>query len=301
MYDHFYHLTTDPFGLNPDPRFCYSHPSYKKAMSYMRYALNRGEGFLLITGKPGTGKTTLVKDLIKGMENTGVLVTTLVTTQLEADDLLRSVAYSYNLPVENKDKATIIVLLKNYLATRKRHGHQTILVVDEAQDLSHGALEELRLLTNLELNFHPLLQIFLVGQPQLYKLLGSSDMEQLRQRITVATAMQPLSEQEVGEYVEHRLCVAGWHNDPEIRKEVYSMIYASSDGIPRRINQICSRLLLHGFVEEKHTLGREDIDSVLKELDEEQLSYTHKILETQTEPDQSRPAHTVTIPNRDLH
>ncbi|WP_455200957.1 ExeA family protein [Kaarinaea lacus] len=283
MYEKYYHLDSDPFALSPDPRFSYLHPSYKKAKTYIKFALERGEGFLLITGKPGTGKTTLVKEMLSDLDKTRFKVSTLVTTQLEADDLLRYVAYSYDLPVENANKATVIQRLKNYLIDRRRREQHTILIVDEAQDLSKGALEELRLLTNFEMDYIPLLQIFLVGQPQLFDLLGSSSMEQLRQRITVATAMQPLSVNEIENYIECRLTVAGWQHDPEINRNVYPLIYENTDGIPRRVNQICSRLLLHGFVEDKHELGIEDIEDVIKELNEEQISLSHTVLKSENE------------------
>jgi len=285
MYENFYHLDADPFGLNPDPRFSYSHPSYLKAKTYMSFALQRGEGFLLITGKPGIGKTTLIKELIKDLDPGKFNVTTLVTTRLEADDLLRSVAYSYDLPIEKADKATVIQQLTKFLTTRRRRNQHSILIVDEAQDLSESAMEELRLLTNLECSNRPLLQIFLVGQPQLYDLLGANCMEQLRQRITVATAMLPLSAEESEHYIQRRLSVAGWHNDPQIAHEVYPLIHKNSDGIPRRINQLCSRLFLHGFAEEKHLLDVTDINAVIKELSEEQLSHTHTILKTENTTD----------------
>jgi len=241
----------------------------------MRYALHRGEGFLLITGKPGTGKTTLVKELLGELEMTRFKVSTLVSTQLEADDLLRSVAYAYDLPVESTNKATIIQYLRNYLIRRNHNRLRTILIVDEAQDLPSSALEELRLLTNLEQDNKPLLQVFLVGQPRLNELLGASSMEQLRQRITVATAMQPLSADEVEAYIQHRLTVAGWIHDPEIDKEVYGFIHEYSRGIPRQINLVCSRLLLHGYVEEKHSLDLDDMTAVVNDLAEEQLAMSH--------------------------
>jgi len=301
MYEQYYHLDIDPFALSPDPRFSYLHPSYKKAKTYIKFALRRGEGFLLITGKPGTGKTTLVEELLNDLDKSKFRVSTLVTTQLEADDLLRSVAYSYDLPVENTNKATVIQHLKNYLIDRRHHGQHTVLIVDEAQDLSQGALEELRLLTNFEMDYIPLLQIFLVGQPQLFEVLSSNSMEQLRQRITVATTMQPLALNEIEEYIQCRLNVAGWQHDPEINKDVYPLIHENTDGIPRRINQICSRLLLHGFVENKHVLGVDDFADVLKELDEEQISLSHTILNPKNKNDKEYFSYSPINSNKELH
>ena len=301
MYEKYYHLHTDPFALSPDPSFCYAHPSYRKAKTYMSFALQRGEGFLLITGKPGTGKTTLIKELLNELDPAAFKVTTLVSTRLEADDLLRSVAYSYDLPIENADKATVIQHLSKYLIARRQQNQHIILIVDEAQHLSATAIEELRLLTNLELDYRPLLQIFLVGQPQLYDMLGANNMEQLRQRITVATAMQPLTIEESQQYVERRLTVAGWQQDPIINKEVYPIIHESSGGIPRRINQICSRLFLHAFVEEKHQLNVDDINAVLQELNGEQLSISHTMLNTQNENDREFVSQISATPKKELH
>lgn len=301
MYEQYYHLRADPFALSPNPGFCYPHASYQKAKYYMRFALERGEGFLLITGKPGTGKTTLVKELLGELEMTQYKVSTLVSTQLEADDLLRSVAYSYGLHVEHKDKATVIQYLNEYLMRRRRSGLRTILIVDEAQDLSEAALEELRLLTNFEQDNKPLLQVFLVGQPQLNDVLGVRSLEQLRQRITVAASMQPLVESDVEEYIQHRLSIVGWQHDPEISKEVYSFIYQYSNGIPRQINLVCARLLLHGFVENKHMLVMGDIISVVNELADEQLSAPHSLRIPRIEPVQELPKETIVIGEPKLH
>jgi len=280
MYETYFHLSADPFGLNPDPFFCYEHPGYRKAKSYMSYALQRGEGFLLITGKPGTGKTTLTKDLINDLDPLKFKFTTLVSTQLDADDLLRSIAYSYELPIAQADKATVIEQLTRYLQGRYRQHQHTLLIVDEAQDLTPRAMEELRLLTNLEWDSHPLLQVFLIGQPQLYELLGSNSLEQLRQRITVATAILPLAFEELENYVQHRLALANWRHDPAISKDVYPLLFASSEGIPRRINLICSRLFLYAFASDKHQISLEDMHTALEELGTEQLSDTHSLLKT---------------------
>jgi len=271
MYEQFYHLRADPFALSPNPGFCYPHASYRKARTYMRFAITRGEGFLLITGIPGTGKTTLVKELLHNLEMTRYKVTTLVSTQLEADDLLRSVAYSYGIDVERTAKATIIQQLYRYLEQRKRNRRHTILVVDEAQDLSEPALEELRLLTNFEYDNKPLLQIFLVGQPRLCDVLGAPSLEQLRQRITAAASMQPLDKHDVEEYVKHRLNMVGWRDDPKISEEVYQFIYQYTNGIPRQINVLCTRLMLHGFVENRHELTACDTIEVARELADEHI------------------------------
>lgn len=272
MYERFYHLRADPFALSPNPGFCYPHASYKKARNYLRFGLSRGEGFLLITGKPGTGKTTLVKDLLMDLEMTRYRMSTLVSTQLNADDLLRSVVFSFGLSLENENKATLIQRLHRYLSNRRHNNLHTLLIVDEAHDLSEQALEELRLLTNLESDNKPLLQVFLVGQPQLFDVINRQSMDQFRQRVTAAACMQPLGQEDVVEYIEHRLSLVGWEHDPDIEQEVYKFIHQYCEGIPRQVNQVCSRLLLHGFAEDKHSLDMEDMVCVIDELAEEHLA-----------------------------
>jgi len=238
----------------------------------MQFALHQGEGFLIVTGIPGTGKTTLVKELLGDLAFTQYRVATIVSTQLGGDDLLRSVAFAFGIALDEANKATLLKYLNNYFISRRHNNLYTILIVDEAQDLSEQALEELRLLTNYEEDNKPLLQIFLVGQPQLFDVISSSTMEQFRQRITAATILKPLPIEDVEEYIEHRLSLVGWHEDPVISKDIYSFVHQYTDGIPRKINMLCTRLLLHGFVAEKHSLDLSDMVCVVNELAEEQLA-----------------------------
>lgn len=272
MYEQFYHLRADPFALSPNPGFCYPHASYKKARNYLRFGMQRGEGFLVVTGKPGTGKTTLVKELLLELEMTRYRVSSLVSTQLDAEDLLRSVVFSFGLGLENANKATLIQYLTNYLSNRRHNSLYTILIVDEAQDLPQQALEELRLLTNLEYDNKPLLQVFLVGQPTLFDNISSDSMQQFRQRITAAASLQPLRPEDIPHYIEHRLSLVGWKHDPDISEDIYEFIHRYTEGVPRQVNQICTRLLLHGFVEGKHTLDMSDVVCVIDELADEHLA-----------------------------
>lgn len=267
----------------------------------MRFGIHRGEGFLVITGKPGTGKTTLVKELLLDLEMTRYRVSNLVSTQLDADDLLRSVVFSFGLALENANKATLLKYLGSYLSNRRRNNLHTILIVDEAQDLSVKALEELRLLTNLEHDNKPLLQVFLVGQPQLVDVIGASSMEQFRQRITAVAAMEPLPESDIKEYIEHRLSLVGWQHDPDISEDVYAFIHQYSEGIPRQINQICTRLLLHGFVEDKHSLDMYDMVCVVDELAEEHLGMSHCTPIIKPEPPKPHNTNPVVVDIRKVH
>lgn len=271
MYESYYGLREEPFRLSPDSRLCFPHPSYKRARSYMQYALNRREGFVMVTGRPGTGKTTLIGDITADLSQQGNLFAALTSTQIEADDLLRLVVLKFGLDGEKDNKAMLIHRMEKYLQRLHREGRRPVLIIDEAQDLTADALEELRLLTNIQQDNQPLLQIFLVGQEELRPLVQSPGLEQLHQRIVAACHLQPLGAEATEEYIEHRLSRAGWEGDPSITSEVYPVLHEASQGIPRIINQICSRLLLQGMVEEKHELGAEDIKQVIQELNEEQL------------------------------
>ena len=271
MYPTYYKLHSDPFRLSPDPRFCFSHRTYRKAMTYMRHALLRAEGFIVITGQPGMGKTTLINDLLQGQKTDKVKVARLVSTQMAADDLLRLVAYAFELNPEGMDKATILNRVAHYLEQQHQNGRRALLIVDEAQDVNEKALEELRLLTNIQIMGHQLLQIFLVGQEELRDVVSAPSLEQLHQRVIAATHLEPLSVTETKEYIKHRLRRVGWSGNPTISNQAYSMIHQFSRGIPRQINQICSRLLLHGSIEEKDRLGMLDLKIIIEELHEEML------------------------------
>lgn len=271
MYENFYGLNTDPFRLTPDHRFCFDHMSYAKAKGYIDYALHRAEGFVMITGKTGTGKTTLVDDLQERFAGTKTKVVTLASTLLGGEDLLRMTAYAFGLELDVPNKALLLVRLMNALIQHHEQGQHVLLMVDEAQNLSGSTLEELRLLSNFQSSGQPLLQIALIGQEPLRDLVQSPDMEQFRQRLVAAWHLEPLSPMETILYVQHRLMKAGWCGDPEIRPGVLHEVYAFSNGEPRKINLICSRLLLRGFTEERHVIIEADAKYVVEELQQEGL------------------------------
>jgi general secretion pathway protein A len=271
MFETFYQLSADPFRLSPDAGFSFRHRSYRKAMTYMLHALQRAEGYIMITGQPGTGKTTLVNDLIRSLKPGQAVVAKIVSTQLTADELLNLVAYSFNLNVDGFGKAKVLVEIERFLKQHHQHGRRPLLIVDEAQDMGDDALEELRLLTNIMVGNHQLLQVFLVGQEQLRDTVNTPALEQLNQRLIAATLLEPLEGEATEAYIKHRLRRVKWRGDPLISKEAYALIQRCSHGIPRRINQICSRLFLHGCIEEKHRLGLADVWAVVEELRQELL------------------------------
>jgi len=272
MYDRFYGFSEEPFRLSPDHHFAYQHRGYKKARAYMAYAFMRAEGFVMVTGRPGTGKTTLVGALAEDLASERAQIANLVCSQLEADDLLSMVAHEFGVDIGITNKGQQLQYLSRGLQKWHREGRRALLIVDEAQDLSTTAMEELRLLTNIQINGKPLLQVFLLGQPELRELILRPEMEQVHQRIVAASHLLPLEPDETEDYIKHRLGAAGWRNDPAISKAVYPLVFKFSEGIPRRINLICSRLMLHGSVEGLHRIGGADVRTVVEELQGESLA-----------------------------
>lgn len=269
MYESFYKLQARPFQLSPDPRFFYGSPVHKRAMSYLRYGLTQGEGFIVITGDIGTGKTMLVRTLFADLARENVVAAQLVTTQLEADDTLRMVAASFGLAHEGLDKATILKHLETFMTARAREGKRVLLLVDEAQNLPPRSLEELRMLSNFQLGGKVLFQSFLLGQAEFRNTLQAKVLEQLRQRVIAAYHLEPLDPAQTRAYVEHRLTTVGWQGDPKFTDAAFSAIYQHSGGIPRRINTVCDRLMLFGSLEEMHSFDAENVNMVIAELNQE--------------------------------
>lgn len=269
MYTDFYNLQGLPFQLTPDPRFYFDSSVHKKAMAHLTYGMHQGEGFIVITGDVGAGKTTLVAHLLDTLEQSHYVAANIVTTQLEADDMLRMVASAFGIPMEDADKATLLRRIELFLSDHQTNGRRCLLLVDEAQNLSVKALEELRMLSNFQTAGQAPLQSFLLGQPQFRRTLASVDLDQLRQRVLASYHLGPMNQQETRDYVRHRLRAVGWENDPEISESAYPVIYRHTGGVPRRINVLCSRLLLYGFLEESHRLDDEDVESVAADLTRE--------------------------------
>jgi putative secretion ATPase (PEP-CTERM system associated) len=269
MYEQFYGLSGKPFQLNPDPAFYFGSSQHRRAMSYLEYGLHKNEGFIVITGEIGAGKTTLVRNLLGQLDSSQVVAAHLVSTQLDADDTLRMVAAAFGIPTKKTDKSELLLLLEAYLVSAAREGKRCLLVVDEAQNLTRRAVEELRMLSNFQLETHALLQSFLVGQPEFRETLQGPEMEQLRQRVIAACHVGPLGEAETQGYIEHRLTCVGWKNLPQFQPGAHRAIYASSGGIPRRINSICDRLLRYGYLADKDSFSEADVEEVAAEMNDE--------------------------------
>ena len=283
MYESFYRLSSNPFRLAPDSRFCFNHPCYDEARAYLEFAFRLGEGFVIFTGRPGTGKTTLVQSFLGSLDSTEAIAASIAVSNLNAADLLRAVAYAFDIDVEGMDMASVLRRLEKFFVQQVRSGKRILLIIDEAQGLSHSALEELRMLADLQIDSRFLLQVFLVGQERLRELMIVPEMEQFQQRVTGTCKLVPLSEQETRDYVEYRLCQVDWSGDPELTGAAVHTIYQFSEGIPRHINKLCTRLLLHGLLEGRHVLDDVDVLEVAEGLKDEQLAplqADHTVLDT---------------------
>ncbi|NNE83539.1 MAG: AAA family ATPase [Alphaproteobacteria bacterium] len=271
MYEDFYKLSGRPFLISPDYRFYFDARPHKKALAYLTYAIDQGEGFVVITGDIGTGKTTLIDYILSTFVGRNLVAAKVVSTQLDADNMLRAVAEKFNVSQEGADKATVLKRIENFLADNHRMAKPVILFIDEAQNLSRAALEELRMLSNFQLGNRPLLQTYLVGQPEFRNTLASKDMEQLRQRVITSCHLGPLDAEETQAYIEYRLKRVEWLDDPIFTEEAFQLIYEVSGGVPRRINIFCDRLLLTGFIERTHEIDADLIHEVLSGMSEEGL------------------------------
>lgn len=269
MYESFYGLSAKPFQLKPDPHFFFGSKGHKRAMAYLEYGLSQGEGFIVITGEVGAGKTTLVRNLFQKLESEKIHAAQIVNTHLDADNTLRMVAAAFGLPHENTSKADLLTRLEQFLRQCEQKGKRALLVVDEAQNLSPHTVEELRMLSNFQTAEKSLLQTFLLGQPEFRKTLHSRNMQQLRQRVIATYHLGPMDATETRAYIEHRLHTVGWRGDPSLSDDAFAAIYDYSGGIPRKINTLCDRLFLMGYLEEIHDFGDSEVNEVIADIQQE--------------------------------
>lgn len=269
MYESFYGLSAKPFRLRPDPHFFFGSKGHKRAMAYLEYGLSQGEGFIVITGEVGAGKTTLVRNLFNNLSSEQIVAAHIVNTHLDSDDTLRMVVSAFGLPYENVSKADLLTRLEQFLRASDQQGRRALLVVDEAQNLKPGTVEELRMLSNFQTDDKCLLQTFLIGQPEFRGTLHSPGMQQLRQRVIASYHLGPMDAEETKAYIEHRLTTVGWKGDPSFTDGAHDAIFAYTGGIPRKVNTLCDRLLLMGFLEEMHAFAESDVADVIRDINQE--------------------------------
>ena len=267
MYEKVYDFTAMPFQLTPDSRFFYGSKGHSRAISHLIYGLSQGEGFIIVTGEVGAGKTTLVERLWAELDRDTYTLARINTTQVAAEDLFRLTMSAFGITTQGIDKATLMRSFQEMLRAYAAGGRRCLLVVDEAQNLSLSALEELRMLSNVTFEGgQTALLTILLGQPQFRRTLASPDLDQLRQRVLASYHLGPLAEDETRAYIEYRLNAVGWNNNPEFTNGAFAAIYRYTGGVPRRVNRLCSRVLLYGALEEAHTITGPMVDNTAAEL-----------------------------------
>jgi general secretion pathway protein A len=269
MYETYYGFSAKPFRLRPDPHFFYGSKGHKRAMAYLDYGLSQGEGFIVITGEVGAGKTTLVRNLLNNLPSEQIIAAHIVNTHLDSDDTLRMVVSAFGMEYENASKADLLTRLERFLRACDQEGRRALLIVDEAQNLTPRTVEELRMLSNFQADDKPLLQTFLLGQPEFRTTLHSPSMSQLRQRVIASYHLGPMDAAETQAYIEHRLATVGWNGDPSFTAGAHAAIFGYTGGIPRKTNTLCDRLLLMGYLEELHAFTEDDVNTVIRDIDEE--------------------------------
>lgn len=268
MYDTFYQLTGRPFQLTPDPEFYFESGTHRKALSYLGYGLAQGEGFIVITGAVGAGKSTLAAHLLATIDRQRLTAAQIVTSRLDGGEMVHMAARAFGLAVTGHDKASALAVIEAFLHEEARAGRRCLLVVDETQNLSIEALEELRMLSNFQLGAHPLLQILLLGQPEFRDLLQNSPrLEQLRQRVIATHHLEAMEPSEVGPYVLHRLACVGWNGNPAFDDRLFADLAVVTGCLPRRINQVFGRVLLMGAIEQKSRIDSAMLAEVIADLE----------------------------------
>lgn len=266
MYHSFFGLTRKPFDLSPNPDFMFLSKTHKKALTYLGYGIHERIGFILLTGEVGCGKTTIIRELInKHLDR--VVLAKIFNTKVTSEQLLALINDDFGLPVQGKGKIELLQDLNHFLVDQYAKGNQPLLIIDEAQNLGLDTLEEIRMLSNLETASSKLLQIILVGQPELRTLLATPELRQLRQRISVQCNLQPLNRQEVEDYILHRLQVAGNRDALHFSSKSLDLIFIYCCGIPRLVNVICDFILLAAFAEEVREVDEEMIYDIVGDLD----------------------------------
>jgi general secretion pathway protein A len=269
MYESFYSFSGTPFQLTPDSRFYFGSQEHRKAMAFLQYGISQQEGFVVITGEIGAGKTTLIEQLLSTLDPERYVAARLVTTQLGGFDTLCMIGAAFGVHREGMDKATLITALRRFFDEMRDRQKQPLVIIDEAQSLTLEAIEELRMLSNLSQGARAPFQGIFLGQPEFRTSLSKPELQQLRQRVIASCHLAALGADDTRRYIEHRLAHVGWAGDPGISNGAFEEIFRRTGGIPRRINTLCARLLLMGFLDERHAIDASAVTRVAQEQLEE--------------------------------
>jgi general secretion pathway protein A len=266
VYLEFYGLRQSPFDITPNPRFLFHSNKHREALNHLLYGIQQRKGFVQLTGEVGAGKTTLCRAMLEQLD--GKFATALILNPvLSGDEMMKAIAIEFGLEIHGKDRLETIATISDFLLKQTLAGRETVLIIDEAQNLTEDLLEQVRLISNIETDDRKLLQIVLLGQPELRDRLNSPRLKQLRQRITVRYHLHPLTRTEVGQYIHHRLALAGSTGRPQFSAPAVWRIFGYSKGIPRLVNAVCDKALLAGFVERRHSINYWMVGRAIRELE----------------------------------
>ena len=266
MYLDYYGLSEPPFDITPNPRFLFYSAKHREAYNHLLYGIRERKGFVQLTGEVGAGKTTLCRAMLEQLD-ANYATALILNPVMNSQEMVKAIALEYGLPVNGLDRLEIISVINQFLLQQVEAGKETVLIIDEAQDLTDELLEQIRLLSNLETDNRKLLQIVLMGQPELRDRLNNPRLRQLRQRITVRYHLLPLSRHEVNQYVHHRLHLCGGNGIPSFTRAALWRVYHYTQGIPRLVNAVCDKALMAGFVQQRGSIDFRLINRAIRELE----------------------------------
>ena len=266
MYLEFYGLKLPPFDITPNPRFLFHSAKHREAFNHLHYGIRERKGFVQLTGEVGAGKTTLCRALLEKLES-HFSTALILNPVLSGDELMKAIATEFGLNVKGLDRLETMAAISDFLLQQTLAGKESVLIVDEAQNLTEELLEQVRLISNFETDDRKLLQIVLMGQPELRDRLNSPRLKQLRQRITVRYHLAALTRTEVGQYIQHRLALAGSKGAPTFSLPAIWRVYFYSQGVPRLVNAVCDKALLAGYVEQSYTISYRMVGRAIRELE----------------------------------
>jgi general secretion pathway protein A len=267
MYAAFYGLKAMPFNITPDPEFLFFSNGHREALQHLRFGIQEEKGFIVLTGEVGSGKTTLCRYLLSEIESKPIETALILNPAVSEMQLLQAILRELGLEVPKRSRQDCLDLLNDHLLKLNTAGRHCLLIIDEAQNMSYEALEHLRLLSNLETNRAKLLQIILIGQPELKEKLRDPSLRQLRQRVLVHYNLEPLERSEMEQYIRYRLTVAGANGRPDFTRHALREIYTASEGIPRIINHLCDKTLLSAYIRSRDTANWWDARRAIKDME----------------------------------